>query len=400
MQIEKPRLLDLDDSIFVGHVNKLKVDQKISSEERLQALNAALGIVSELYKRKDIVRTIRGFNQIISNSSGMIESYLKRKENQIPLSLAEEITIYTLCQAANDTAGIFFDDIVNSPKISEQKKDEINRVALYFIERQIQWGGRFGDETIQLRALNNSTHVHVDEATRLAFHKGATTDGIDKAKKILKIQSEKIRHAIGWAKMRNVVRSNDEVRDIEFYSAKKDKMMHPTNDKQLRLKYVANSQNRLAVLNILLARITTFPDIHTPFLEEAKEALIEADQYHIGYLEGKETGEEFIKRKLAIHSNLADAYIEETLPKNFGSIDLKVLYEGMDSIHNHFVKNFLIPLNILEKTVLTEEEIKEMRNFFRMESITRSLEIIGIMSLSNRTWTTTLNQTYQEMERN
>jgi len=86
--------------------------------------------------------------------------------------------------------------------------------------------------------------------------------------------------------------------------------------------------------------------------------------------------------------------------ENFDHVTVNDLHENMANIENNFIKNFLLPLGFLEKdTRLTPVETNKIKDFFRMESITRSLEILGLMDMSNTNRSTTLNMNYLATEK-
>lgn len=396
---------------------QISLEEKITPEKRLSSLNTALGTVSTLYKNNDLTGTVIALGYIIGNSSPMaidyinrikrhepkyttesVAAYLNRIENGEPKYTTEKTIIYTLCQAANDASRVCF-EIINSQDLPDEAKDRRVDLSLEFIKKAIDLGSSLGDGTITLRALNNSTKINTDRAMRHYFQEDATPESKDKARKIITAQIKKIKELLNWAKQRNIVIKNP---NVEFISALDDEKCKPVNNYQLSLKYLANSLNTLGVLNLLLAEMTSYPNSPIEQILEARKVLTYADQFHMRYLKDKEPDKvkEFERRKLAIHSNLGYSFIMEMFrTKNFDSVNLNELFEIMDNVRNSFITNFLKPLGALDKTKgLSSEEVNEMRSFFRMESITRSLEILGIMLLSHTNKSTTLSRAYQDLE--
>jgi hypothetical protein len=135
-------------------------------------------------------------------------------------------------------------------------------------------------------------------------------------------------------------------------------------------------------------------------IKHAQQVLDEAGRYHLNQVEKKTPRKEFLKRSLAIESNLAYTYILQAgMAENFSTIDMSTLTDIMLNINNHFIKKFLLPLQSLEKyTDIPADKAKAIKDQFTMESITRSIEILKIMSLTNTPTSTTTNPEYQILE--
>ncbi len=417
MQKEKPFTGMLEDPSFKEHVADLRSCEK-SPEARLESLNKALGIISTQYKKGNdagYIEALKGYSDIFWGNQPLILDYLRKKRlpESAPISAEEktkEITektiVYTLSQAANDAACICLQNIISSPKLPEGKKDDVTDFALRFIEKQIGMGSELGDESIVLRALNNSTKLNTDKALRHFHDKNASREAKTKARGIIEAQIEKTINLVSWAGLvitMNEMNTNPD--KIKFVSAIQDEKLEPATTNQVSLKYIANSLNTLGALYTLKGYMTLYPNEPTTFFADARKVLTVADKFHMKYLEGKLEGKgkrkEFEQRKLAIQSNLGYTYIIQMYKgENFDHVTVNDLHENMANIENNFIKNFLLPLGFLEKdTRLTPVETNKIKDFFRMESITRSLEILGLMDMSNTNRSTTLNMDYLATEK-
>lgn len=290
------------------------------------------------------------------------------KETQAKIAVGKAF-VNTVGQLQNDIAG-FCEEFADTT--TPENAIKLRSLTIAFIDAQQELGSASGNELISLRAIGNRLKADLNNANRLAINKN-----IREAITILQdgIKRTDMSQVTSWG--RSVARelSFDPPKDqLPIHSiAVKGRVKQPEDANEAYLKRVVNVINHYASTLILLADLTSDidPIDASRKAQEARELLEGTGSNYLRFLESRVKKDDYMKRALAIKSNLAYTLLLELYADtNMNGISFDKMTQFRNDINNYFITGFLQELQ-------TDKCSSDNKKFFKLEALTRAALVVG-----------------------